>query len=53
MREPLNRVRIIKSRIMLLNEIITDFGGDVARTFAGSRQPAWRLNLTPALIRVH
>jgi len=26
MREPLNRVRMIKSRILLLNEIISDFG---------------------------
>ena len=31
MLEPLNRIRVIKARILLLNEMITDSGGDISR----------------------
>ncbi len=37
MREPLNRGRAIKARILLLHEIITDFGGDISRALLGEK----------------
>ncbi len=47
MREPLNRVRMIKSRILLLNEIISDFGGDIGRALLDEKvfKPAILMHL--------
>jgi len=47
MREPLNRIRVIKARILLLNEIVTDFGGDISRALLDEKvfKPAILMHL--------
>ncbi len=47
MREPLSRVRIIKAKILLLNEIIADFSGDIGRALLDEKvfKPAILMHL--------
>ncbi|HAE38214.1 MAG TPA: hypothetical protein DCG57_06185 [Candidatus Riflebacteria bacterium] len=47
MREPLNRVRIIRTKIVLLNEIIADFNGDISQALLDEKvfKPAILMHL--------